>query len=309
MAWWQRWRRGARTAERRAVAARPRFVFGRQYVAGIPYMLPKDDEEISRLDFQHFMLRAAVRANYLAPIERPTAILDVGCGTGRWAMELAAAFPGANVVGLDIAPPSADREVSHGYGLTSRPDNYTFVTGNVLENLPFAPASFDFTHQRLLYSAIPQRLWPQVARELGRVTRPGGWVELVEGSLGSVEGQTGPAMRQLFEWAQQVTAPRGIDLQIGTRLREFLLGAGLDDVTQREIKLPIGGQDRLGAMVKADLVSVCQALGAAIKAAGLAEPATFDAVLQAWQDEMSRYRYFWPVYVVYGRMPQQARTG
>lgn len=302
MAWWQWWRRrSADQPETQALPVRRRF--GREYVAGIPYMLPKDEREVSRLDMQHFMLRSALRANYLAPIGQPAAILDVGCGTGRWAMEVASQFPRANVVGLDVAPPSPEREASLGYGLATRPDNYAFVAGNVLEGLAFTPASFDFTHQRLLYSAIPQRLWPQVVRELARVTRPGGWVELVEGSLGSVEGQTGPAMRQLFDWARQVTAPRGIDLQIGTQLRDFLTGAGLRNVTQREIKLPIGDGSRLGTLVKTDLVSVCEALGGAIKAAGVADPATFDAVLRAWQDEMSHYRYYWPVYVVYGQAP------
>lgn len=300
MAWWQFWRR--RSAARPGAQPLPvRRRFGRQFVAGIPYMLPKDEQEVSRLDLQHFMLRSALRTNYLAPIGQPSDILDVGCGTGRWAMELAAEFPQANVIGLDVAPPGPDREASLGYGLASRPGNYAFVAGNVLEGLPFASASFDFTHQRLMYSAIPQRLWPQVVRELARVTRPGGWVELVEGSLGSVEGQTGPAMRQLFDWARQVTAPRGIDLQIGLQLRDFLTGSGLRNITQREINLPIGGGSRLGALVKADLVSVCEALGSAIKAAGVADPVTFDAVLRAWQDEMSRYRYYWPVYVVYGQ--------
>jgi ubiquinone/menaquinone biosynthesis C-methylase UbiE len=304
MAWWQWWRRGAARQTGGLAAPSPRrSLFGRQYVAGIPYMLPKDDAEVSRLDLQHFMLRAALRTNYLAPIGQPGAILDVGCGTGRWAMELAAQFPQANVVGVDIVPASPEREASLGYGLARLPENYAFVPGNILEGLAFGPASFDFTHQRLMYSSIPERHWPGTVQELARVTRPGGWVELVEGSLGSVEGQAGPAMRQLFAWAQQVTAPRGINLQIGVRLREFALGAGLRHVTQREVKLPIGGTSRLGAMVKADLVSVSRALGAAIKGAGVADPATFDATLDAWQDEMARYRYSWPVYIVYGQVP------
>ena len=303
MAWWQWWRRGtSRRGGQVGAPARWRSVFGRQYVAGIPYLLPKDDAEVSRLDLQHFMLRAALRANYLAPITRPGAVLDVGCGTGRWAMELAAQFPEATVVGVDIVPASPERQASLGYGLARLPDNYAFVAGNLLEGLAFAPASFDFTHQRLLYSSIPEPRWPGAVHELARVTRPGGWVEMVEGSLGSVEGQAGPAMSQLFAWAQQVTAPRGINLQIGVRLREFAQDAGLRHVTQQEVKLPIGGPSRLGAMVKADLVSVSQALGAAIKGAGVADPAAFDATLDAWQDEMARYRYYWPVYVVYGQV-------
>ncbi len=62
---------------------------GRQHMADAPYMLPRDDQEINRLDFQHYRLRYALRSNYAAPIGRPRSILDVGCGTGRWALEMA----------------------------------------------------------------------------------------------------------------------------------------------------------------------------------------------------------------------------
>jgi hypothetical protein len=46
-------------------------LFGRRYLADAPYMLPSDDAEINRLDFQHYLLRYALRGNYLAPIGRP----------------------------------------------------------------------------------------------------------------------------------------------------------------------------------------------------------------------------------------------
>jgi len=58
-------------------------------VARVPYILPKDLDETNGLDFQHALLRSFITGNYLAPFEQPRDILDVGCGTGRWAMELA----------------------------------------------------------------------------------------------------------------------------------------------------------------------------------------------------------------------------
>jgi 2-polyprenyl-3-methyl-5-hydroxy-6-metoxy-1,4-benzoquinol methylase len=87
-----------------------RQIGGRRYVRGSPYLLPKDDAEINRLDFQHYMLRFALRNNYLAPLGQPRDILDVGTGTGRWALEMALAFPGANVVGIDLVAPPVDAE-------------------------------------------------------------------------------------------------------------------------------------------------------------------------------------------------------
>ncbi len=83
-----------------------RVMGGRQRVVGLPYTLPADMEEIDRLDFLHYMLRFAFQGNYAAPITNPGSILDVGAGTGRWAIEMAQAFPHARVIGLDVKPPA-----------------------------------------------------------------------------------------------------------------------------------------------------------------------------------------------------------
>lgn len=43
--------------------------------------------------------------HYLAPIgESPQRILDLGTGTGIWALDMADMFPSAEVIGVDIAP-------------------------------------------------------------------------------------------------------------------------------------------------------------------------------------------------------------
>src|SRR5437879_6511265 len=108
-----------------------RRLFGREYAAGVPYMLPKDLEEGNRLDFQHYMLRYVLHGNYAATIGDVRDILDVGSGTGRWAAEMADLFPQARVVGVDITPPPALENAA-----TNRmPNNYSFMAANVLEGL------------------------------------------------------------------------------------------------------------------------------------------------------------------------------
>jgi len=98
-----------------------RLFGGRRHLAAMPYPLPKDTSEINRLDFQHYLLRTGFRGNFAAPLADPTSILDVGCGSGRWAMELAAYFPIAQVVGVDLVPPATDDTQTLGYGLEKRP--------------------------------------------------------------------------------------------------------------------------------------------------------------------------------------------
>lgn len=41
---------------------------------------------------------------HFAPIEAPGKVLDIGTGTGIWAMDLGDEFPEAEVIGTDISP-------------------------------------------------------------------------------------------------------------------------------------------------------------------------------------------------------------
>lgn len=40
----------------------------------------------------------------MAPIDNPKTILDVGTGTGIWAIEMGDMFPDAKIIGTDLAP-------------------------------------------------------------------------------------------------------------------------------------------------------------------------------------------------------------
>lgn len=279
------------------------MIAGRERVRGIPYALPTDMEEINRLDFQHYMLRHAFQGNYAAPVDSPTSILDVGTGTGRWAIEMAYAFPDANVVGIDVKPPAVDQQASSGAGVDVRPPNYSFVPGNLLEGLSFTDGSFDFVHMRLLFTAIPHDRWPFVVGELARVTRRGGWVELVD-SIGLVNG--GPHVEQLMEWIRQLTARRSVDLMDGSRVAQYVQGAGLVNGVARRFDLPTGqhGQ-RLGSLVATDFFSVCKGFGGVAVAQGLVTQHEWDeTVAQAQADLMTmNYHCVTPFFIAYGQRP------
>lgn len=274
-----------------------RRVHGRKYAAGIPYMLPKDMEEVNRLDFQHYMLRYALRGNYAAPLTDPHDILDVGTGTGRWAAEMAELFPRARIVGVDIAAPAA----VEGKGPLVTPANYRFAAANVLEGLPFPDASFDFTHQRLLYGALPADRWQAVVNDLMRVTRPGGWIELVEGSLVQ---HGGPAMASLNAWMNEASARRGIDVSAGASIGTFLRTAGAVGVTQHTINLPMGKHGgRVGALVESDGFSVFKGFQSRLVAAGMVDDATYAATVEAARHEAATLPFVWPMYIAYGQRP------
>ena len=290
------WLTGKHSAVHRG-AVRERFAFlgGRRYLADAPYMLPKDDAEMNRLDFQHFMLRYALHGNFAAPISSPRAILDVGCGTGRWPIEMAQQFPGARVIGLDLVSPATD---SHGLPGT-HPLNYEFRTGNILEGLDFPDGTFDFVHQRLLIGAIPAERWPGVVAELARVTRSGGWVELVEAA--PVPGG-GPALQALTSWMIAATASRGVDVYICDHIGRFLAQAGMQSVQFRELQLPVGVRGgRIGAMAETNYLALFASLRNFILARQLTSAEHFDSSLESARAELHHGHYTSPYFVAWGR--------
>ena len=99
-------------------------------------------------------------------------MLDVGTGTGQWAYEVARAFSFAQVVGLDLEPPIIPT--------WEAPLNYQFVQADLRHGLSFADHTFDFVHQRLLGAALRASSWTHVISELVRITRPGGYIDLLE---------------------------------------------------------------------------------------------------------------------------------
>lgn len=70
------------------------------------YILPNDESELDRLDLTHQLIRITMGNKLLfAPIGRKLArILDVGTGTGIWAIEMGDEYPDTEIVGTDLSP-------------------------------------------------------------------------------------------------------------------------------------------------------------------------------------------------------------
>lgn len=296
---WFSWFRRPKAAQPATVASPFIQAGGRRYLADAPYALPKDLGETNRLNFQHFLLRQLLQSNYLAPLtQAPQAILDVGCGTGRWAIEMAAQFPDSNIIGLDKVVPATDT-VTLGYGINQRPQNFNFVAGDVLQGLAFPNASFDFVHMRLLYSAIPAVRWQFVVSELVRVTRPGGWVELVEGGL---PPNGGAGMNMLHSLTIEGGNKVGLDMTVGSRLGAYLQNAGMVNVRSRELAVPLGSQaGRVGKLMAMDLFEILKAGRGLSVARGLASAEDYDRALQSWQQEVEHTNSTFSFYVAVGQ--------
>ncbi len=118
--------------------------------------------------------RAAVAATATIP---GASVIDVACGTGKLADELADHVgPAGRVVGIDIAPEMI-RLASKSYeGIPW----LEFRVGNALD-LPFATGEFDAS--TIAFGLRNLSDFEAGFRELSRVVRPGGWVVCLELSV------------------------------------------------------------------------------------------------------------------------------
>jgi len=148
------------------------------------YTLPANLAEIDRLKLQQRMWRLILQGLYPAALEEymcgilnsdsaPPAILDLGCGGGAWAMDMALAFPHAQVTGFDLFPNP----------VIAPPHNCRFVQGNALEcNLDdlHLRGQFDFVHCRsvLWHQKDPNQMVAVIASCL----KLGGLALIIDGS-------------------------------------------------------------------------------------------------------------------------------
>lgn len=141
-----------------------------------------NEEEMIRLQIQGQMITAGM-GGVLPEQPRPTSfqrILDIGCGTGDWLIEVARTYPGISVlVGVDVSNNMVQyaRTQAAAQQVDSR---VQFHAMDALRMLEFPPRSFDLVNQRLGMSYLRTWDWPKLLGEYRRVTRPGGVIRITE---------------------------------------------------------------------------------------------------------------------------------
>ncbi|ORE11545.1 S-adenosyl-L-methionine-dependent methyltransferase [Rhizopus microsporus var. microsporus] len=142
------------------------------------YWLPKDDEEQKRLTGQHFAFKELYEGNVLPSIrktldfQKGISILDVGCSSGVWIMDMMTEYPNCTYHGCDIVN-VIDKKLSL--------KQFTFNYGNVTKRLPYEDNTFDFVHMRFFVLALnEEHEWPAAISEVIRVTKPGGMMQIAD---------------------------------------------------------------------------------------------------------------------------------
>jgi hypothetical protein len=125
-----------------------------------------------------------------------------------------------------------------------------------------------------LKTFVSKRL-PNDDNELARITRRGGWVELVE--IDPRCQQVGPTTTRMFDLIVQAGRHHGLDMDVSQRLGDLLSQAGLKRIgTSRHI-VPLGHwAGQIGTLAAADISGVVQLMKPLILAQNWTTPEEYE---------------------------------
>lgn len=198
------------------------------------YVMPNDEREQDRMDITYHSLRLTLEEkHWIAPMEHPVSVLDVGTGTGIWALDVADDHPGAQVIGVDLSPIQP----------TLVPPNLEFEIMDADEAWEFGPR-FDLVHTRLM-NGFSIKSWPFFYEQAFASLRPGGWVENQEFGVDfqSDDGTLAPdsaTVRWMNLWNEGIAKFGLTGHCYPRRMMEQMTAAGFVNVVLREYKMPIG---------------------------------------------------------------------
>ncbi|KAI1796852.1 hypothetical protein LXA43DRAFT_984831 [Ganoderma leucocontextum] len=121
----------------------------------------------------------------------PKAVLDIGCGSGLWAIEAAKQWPEATVVGFDKRKIQPDlKQISLGIEYKDLSKRVRWVHGDFLDPLPFESNHFDLVRICCIGLEVPEDSWQELLEECSRVLCRGGTLEMIEEDLLFPAGRT-----------------------------------------------------------------------------------------------------------------------
>jgi ubiquinone/menaquinone biosynthesis C-methylase UbiE len=204
---------------------------------------PENAAELARLERQGILVTTGMGGilpewdNTLpAGIER---VIDLGCGPGDWARQVASRSPQADVTGLDVSAIMV--AFAQERAEESQLANAHFMQGNLLEPLDLPDASFDLVNERLLGAVLRRERWPEFLQECLRVTKAGGRMRATEPN--EIWRDSQPAWERFTLWERQMFDRGGYgfgidipqtDLNLAPTISKLMAEVGWSEVVTQE---------------------------------------------------------------------------
>ncbi|KAL2019413.1 hypothetical protein VTK56DRAFT_9704 [Thermocarpiscus australiensis] len=203
------------------------------------YAFPNDEVEQNRDDMKHTMtLMLCHGAYFYAPVgpllEAGGEVLDLGTGTGIWAIELGDKYPNARITGIDLSPIQPNFV----------PENVHFFVDDFEEEWVDPENKYDFIHLRHTMHSVKD--FPTLLSRVMRHLKPGGYFEVQDlfftpgSDDGTINSETPYALRDYIHYMEAGMRVLGSNLNGIITVPEEMKAAGFEDVRVTTHKCPIG---------------------------------------------------------------------
>ncbi|QRD87340.1 UMTA methyltransferase family protein [Aspergillus flavus] len=197
------------------------------------YIMPNDEAEQDRLDLVHHMFSVMLNGElFLAPVENPQTILDLGTGTGIWAIDVADQFPSAKVIGNDLSPIQPSWV----------PPNVEFVVDDFEDVWMHDRNYFDYVHARTISGCVQD--WGRLMKQAYDHLKPSGYFECAEFVIDAFSDdgtfkQDSP-YREYINNLNKAGEITGRPMNVATSLKTWMKNAGFENVTEVVYVIPYG---------------------------------------------------------------------
>jgi SAM-dependent methyltransferase len=183
------------------------------------YLHGTSESEQQRLEAQAMLFGGS---DFLPPLHADMRVLEVGCGTGAIAREVARQV--GEIVGVDREAAQIETARRLGYEI----ENMRLVQGDA-NRLDFPDATFDAAYCRFVLEHLADPA-PSLA-EMKRVLKPGGWVCVLEWEPDCIVNHPdSPAVERVWREIYRLQARLGGDPWIGRKLYGLFAEVGFNAV-------------------------------------------------------------------------------
>ncbi|RCH80544.1 hypothetical protein CU098_006693 [Rhizopus stolonifer] len=182
--------------------------------------------------------------------------------------------------------------------------NLEFYEANVVNaKLPFEDNHFDFVQQRLVTSSFTISDWKCAIQELVRVTKPGGYIQLLE--IDHYTFNLGP-LGKLWEaeLINTIREKRKMEPRMACHLPDLLKAMGMADVSSKLVSIPFGswGLD-LGVLWKNNIESFAESTAPLFSKLVGCTPAEYRQKWRTLIEEAKDRKAFSNIHAAWARKP------